>query len=203
VYAAGPGHLLEALGDLAPLRRVLLVGSTAVWPPADVRDPDAWIDETAPARPGDFRGEAILRAAALLFHRLPGRAIALRLAGIYGPGRAYLIDGLRAGGIVAPEDSGHWSNRIHVEDAAAACLHLLNLAEGGSCYIGTDGHPVDRGLFYDSLSDLPGVPRPRCKPMSPTGKRLSNARLLASGWSPRWPDAPEGYRALLENRTGA
>ncbi len=197
VYPVGIRHLLDALAGQRTLQRLVLVGSTAVWPPADAGNPGLWVDERTPTRPDSFRGDAIVRAETLLRDWLPGRSTVLRLGGIYGPSRTRLLDGLRAGKLVAPDGPGHWSNRIHIDDAASACLHLLRLPNPAACYIGTDGHPTDKAWFYDRLAELLSVPHPLRETMAPTGKRLSNARLVVSGWSPRWPDAVAGYRALL------
>lgn len=198
VYPAGIRHLLDALAGQTTLQRLVLVGSTAVWQPADARDPDAWVDESTPTCPDSFRGDAIVRAETLLRDRFPDRSTTLRLGGIYGPGRTRLLDGLRAGTIVAPGGPGHWSNRIHIDDAASACLYLLRLPKPDACYIGTDGRPTDKAWFYDRLAELLSVPHPPREAMAPTGKRLANARLVSTGWSPHWPDAVAGYRALLQ-----
>lgn len=200
VYPLGLGHLLDVLERRTGLQRVVLVDSTAVWPAAQPASPDAWVDEETPVCRDGFRARAMLRAEALLLRRLPQQSTALRLGGIYGPGRTRLLDGLRAGRLVAPDGPGHWSNRIHIDDAASACIHLLSLPKLHTCYIGTDGHPTDKGWFYDRLSDLLGVPCPPRQIMAPSGKRLTNARLIASGWAPHWPDGVEGYRALLRGQ---
>lgn len=195
VYPDGLTNLLNALPQAEHIQRCILVDSTAVWAP----DPHshAPIDENTPTNPADFRGECMLEAEKILHHRLPRRGVALRLAGLYGPGRTRLLDGLRTGRITAPDGPGHWANRIHIEDAATACTHLLTLENPADCYIGTDGHPTVTAAFYDELAALLGAPPPPRKATPPSGKRLSNARLIASGWQPRWPDAVAGYRALL------
>lgn len=196
-YPIGLTHLLHALQKQSSLQRVVMVGSTAVWPSATAATADDWVDETTPAQPDNFRGEAILKAEQILHASLPeGGGTVLRLGGIYGPGRHRLINAIRAGRITAPEGPGHWSNRIHVDDAASACLHLLQLAKPAPCYIGTDGWPRDKATFYDQLADLIRVGRPIRQPMPPSGKRLSNARLCDSGWQPQWPDTIEYYRSV-------
>ncbi len=197
VYPTGIRHLLDALAGQSTLQRLVLVSSTAVWPSASTDAPDLWVDENTPTCPDNFRGDAIVRAETWLLDRLPRQSTVLRLGGIYGPGRTQLLDGLRTGKRVAPDGPGHWSNRIHIDDAASACLHLLQLAQPDACYIGTDGNPTEKGWFYDRLADLLSVAPPSRQAMAPSGKRLSNKRLVASGWSPCWPDAVEGYRALL------
>jgi nucleoside-diphosphate-sugar epimerase len=197
VYPRGLGMLLDALPEPDRLRRCVLVDSTAVWGPSE-----AWVNEETPARPDDFRGRSMLRAEALMHERLaklPGAATgtALRLSGLYGPGRLRLIDGLRAGRIKAPGGPGHWANRIHIDDAAAACAHLLTLAHPMPCYIGTDDRPMPTADLYDALARMSDSPRPDRQFRPPDGKRLSNERLRGSGWIPQWPDMAAGYAAAL------
>lgn len=193
-YPLGLDNLLE---KTPLLQRFVLVGSSVVWPAADAADAMAWVDETTPTRAENFRAEAILLAEAVLFERLPDRGVALRLGGIYGPGRTRLINRLCSGRLVSPDGPGHWSNRIHIEDAAAACVHLLGLPEPANCYIGTDNHPTVTSQFHAALADLLEMPRPSLRMLPPSGKRLSSERLIASGWRPRWPDALAGYRAIV------
>lgn len=195
-YLTGLDNLLNALPETARLERFILVGSTAVWAPSEDE-----ITEDTPAHSAMFNGEIILEAEALLHGRLPGLSIALRLGGLYGPGRTKLLDHLREGRQQAPAGPGHYVNRIHIEDAASACLHLLTLDDPAPCYIGTDGHPLETALFYDALADQLGIPHPKRRNVAPSGKRLSNQRLLNSGWRPVWPDAIRGYQALID--TGA
>lgn len=197
VYPRGLGMLLDALPEPDRLRRCVLVDSTAVWGPSE-----AWVNEETPARPDDFRGRSMLQAEALMHERLaklPGAATgtALRLSGLYGPGRLRLIDGLRAGRIKAPGGPGHWANRIHIDDAAAACAHLLTLAHPMPCYIGTDDRPMPTADLYDALARMSGSTRPDRQFRPPDGKRLSNERLRGSGWIPQWPDMAAGYAAAL------
>lgn len=190
-YLTGLDNLLDALPQTSRLERFILVSSTAVWAPSEDE-----ITEDTPAHPATFNGKIILEAEALLQQRLPGLGIALRLGGLYGPGRTALLDHLREGRQQAPAGAGHYVNRIHIEDAASACLHLLTLDNPATCYIGTDGHPLEAAQLYDALADQLGVPHPKRRSAPPSGKRLSNQRLLESGWRPAWPNAIQGYRAL-------
>lgn len=197
VYPRGLRTLLEALPEPERLRRCVLVDSTAVWGPSD-----AWVNERTPPDPEDFRGASMLAAEALLHERLASRfpnatGTALRLSGLYGPGRLRLIDGLRSGRTKAPSGPGHWANRIHIEDAASACAHLLTLPKPLPCYIGTDDHPMPTADLYDTLAHMVNSPPPRREARPPDGKRLSNERLRASGWTPEWPDMTAGYAHAL------
>lgn len=194
VFLDGLRNMLQAV-DAATLQRVLFVSSSAVYG----EQGGEWVDEATPPAPPGFNGQALLEAErALSRHQVD--SIVLRLAGLYGPGRLQLIDRLRLGQASAPRQPRHWANRIHVEDAAAATVHLLDLKEHQSLYVGVDDTPLPLDALYDELAALAGAPPVPAGP-APAGvgsKRLSNARLKASGFQFRWPDSRTGYAALLQ-----
>ncbi|WP_019938532.1 SDR family oxidoreductase [Bordetella sp. FB-8] len=194
VFTDGVKHVFAAL-DRSALRRVVFVSSSAVYG----EHAGGWVDEDTPPAPTGYNGRILLETERWLADQgLP--AVALRLAGIYGPGRTQLLDRLRAGQARAPMDPPHWANRIHVDDAAAAIVHLLALAQAQPVYIGCDDTPLPLHELYAHLADLLGAAAPASGP-APAGigsKRLSNARLKSSGYSPRWPDARAGYAALIK-----
>lgn len=196
IFIDGLRHLLGALGQQS-LRRVLFVSSSAVYG----EHGEAWVDEDTPPAPPGFNGNVLLEAEAWLSSQ-PVRSIALRLAGLYGPGRTHVIDQLRAGTARVSRQVQHWANRIHVEDAAAAIVHLLGIDEPQSLYLGVDDTPMRLDVLYDDLAALIHAPAAGEGP-SPAGvgsKRLSNARLRASGFRFQWPDSRAGYAELLEAR---
>ena len=193
-FVDGLRHLLAALGAQT-LRRVLFVSSSAVY--GD--HAGGWVNEDTPVAPPGFNGAVLLEAEQGLASQ-PVRSIVLRLAGLYGPGRVHLLDRLRAGTAQVPRDPPHWANRIHVDDAAAAIVHLLQVADPQACYLGVDSTPLPLHVLYDELARLINAPPPRSgpPPVAVGSKRLSNARLLDSGFVPRWPDARDGYAALIQ-----
>jgi len=191
VYADGLPALLKSLSPdtLRNLQRCVLVTSSAVWAPME-----GLVNETTPVTLTNFRSRAMVRAEDALNSLLPKHvAVTLRLSGLYGPGREYLVNALRAGKMKAPDGPGHWGNRIHIDDAASACRHLLELPAPQSLYIGTDDHPVPLADFYDAVAEVVGAPAPARELQPPSGKRLSNATLRAAGWVPKWPRALEWY----------
>lgn len=193
-FLDGLRHLLVALGQ-GSLRRVLLVSSSAVYG----EHGGDWVDEDTPPAPPGFNGALLLEAEQWLAAQSP-RSIVLRLAGLYGPGRMQLLERLRAGQVAVPRTMSHWANRIHVDDAAAAVVHLLQLTDPLPLYLGVDSMPLLLDVLYDYLAGLIGA-APAVDGPAPAGigsKRLSNARLRASGFAPQWPDAREGYAALLD-----
>lgn len=199
-YVEGLRNLLAALARLpAPPRRAIFTSSTAVYGQRD----GEWVDEASPTEPADFRGRVLLEGERLLA-AFPGRATALRLAGIYGPGRTSLVDSVRAGRAVIAPGGPRWTNRIHREDCAGALAHVLALPEPEPVYLGVDDEPADRGEVLRWLAARIGAPAPRvatdaaAEPDARGGnKRCSNARLRASGWRPRFPTFREGYAALI------
>ena len=196
LFADGLRNLLVAEG-LATLQRVLLVSSSAVY--GDYAG--AWVDEDTPTAPLAFNG-TLLRDVEQWLALQPVHSIVLRLAGIYGPGRLQLLERLRTGSVRVPRATPHWANRVHVDDAAAAVAHLLQLADPLLLYLGVDDTPLPLDVLYDYLAGLIDAPLPEDGP-APAGvgsKRLSNARLRASGWAPRWLDARAGYAELVRSR---
>lgn len=193
LFVDGLRHVLARV-DGPSLQRVLLVSSSAVYG----EHGGDWVDEDTPAQPPGFNG-ALLRDAEQWLLAQPVRSIVLRLAGLYGPGRMQLVERLRQGRVVVPRTTPHWANRIHIDDAAAAVAHLLALPAPQQIYLGVDDTPLPLDVLYDHLAQLIGAALPAAGP-PPGGigsKRLSNARLRASGFVPRWPDSRAGYAALL------
>lgn len=193
VYPQGLTTLLNSLSArcVGQLKRCVLVGSSVVWPPSD-----DWIDEDSPAQGTGFRAQALLEAETVLQARVPeGAGVTLRLSGLYGPGRLRLLKGLLAGTITVPDGPGHWANRIHIDDAARACAHLLALEHPQPLYIGTDDCPLPTSELYEAVAKRVGAPAPAREFRAHDGKRLSNARLRASGWEPVWPSALDWYES--------
>ncbi|HEY4294477.1 NAD-dependent epimerase/dehydratase family protein [Luteibacter sp.] len=192
VFVDGLRHLLEALPSTP--ERTLFVSSSAVYG----EHGGDWVDEATPADPPGFNGRVLLAAERWLASRDVG-GVSLRLAGLYGPGRTQLFERLREGKAAVPRGRQVFANRIHVDDAAAALAFLLDLEAPDAVYVGVDDTPLPIDELYDHLAGLLGAPLPAEGP-GPAGvgnKRLSNARLRAAGFRCAWPDARDGYAALL------
>ena len=185
-YVDGMARALDALPE--PPERAVLVSSTAVMPSREQPPLD---DETTPAAPSDGPGRMLLAAEEAFHQRVPHGTV-LRLSGLYGGGSTRLLDQVREGRI---DDPHRWTNRIHRDDAAAAVVHLLTMtAQPDRLYLGTDDEPAMLGDVAAFLAERLGAPAP--PPADPTqghGKRLSAARLRATGWVPTCPSYREGY----------
>ncbi|HEY8753307.1 MAG TPA: SDR family NAD(P)-dependent oxidoreductase, partial [Arthrobacter sp.] len=126
--------------------------------------------------------------------------VLLRLGGIYGPGRTRLIDQVRNGVAVIP-DEPRFTNRIHRDDAAAAIVHLASRDDlPAPIYVGVDNSPAELGEVLRFLASEMGYPEP---PVGPAGdarggnKRCNNGLLRSTGLDFAFPSFREGYRALL------
>ena len=188
-YVDGMARALDAL-DVPP-ERAVLVSSTAVMPSHSEPPLD---DETTTASPGDGPGRMLVAAEEAFHARIPHGTV-LRLSGLYGGSSTRLLDQVREGRI---DDPHRWTNRIHREDAAAAVVHLLTMAATPhGLYLGTDDEPAQLGDVAAHLADRLGAPAPPpADPQEGHGKRLSNARLRATGWAPTYPSYREGYQHI-------
>ena len=183
LYHDGLRRLLDAVE--AP--RVVFVSSTAVY----AQDAGEWVDEGTAAAPAAFNGRVLLDAERVLAP-LPGGSV-LRLSGIYGPGREYLLRKARAGEAGEPR----WTNRIHVQDAAAALSHLLDLRHPQPLYLGNDDRPALESEVLAWVRGAEGLPPVAAAAGPERGRRVSNARLRGSGWVPGYADYRSGYAGLL------
>ncbi|KNH21747.1 epimerase [Arthrobacter sp. ZBG10] len=199
-YLGGVANVLDALErDGVRPARVLFVSSTAVYGDAG----GGWVDESTPTAPGGFSGRILVEAEELLRTRLAGTGtapVSLRLGGIYGPGRTRLIDQVRSGAAVIPQEV-RYTNRIHRDDAAAAVVHLATMAaEPGPVYVGVDDDPADLGSVLCFLATHLGLPEPAVGDAGPArggNKRCSNHLLRGSGMEFAFPSFREGYREVL------
>ena len=95
----------------------------------------------------------------------------LRLPGIYGPGRS-VLDGLTAGRSRRINKPDQVFCRIHVEDIAGACLHLIHKAASGQAPTivnVVDDEPAPSGDLLEFGAnllncELPAEDLRRCQP---------------------------------------
>ena len=196
-YVEGVGRLLDALAAQGQNpKRIFLLSSTSVYG----QDRGDWVDETSPTQPLDFRGKRILEAEGLL--GASGQAATIvRLGGIYGPQRISMIERVRSGRAIVARGGPRYTNRIHRDDCAGALRHLMRLPAPEGVYLGVDCEPADDAAVLRWLAGAIGAPEPRVDAASGgrtrANKRCRNDRLLASGYSFRYPTFREGYSALL------
>ena len=183
VYLDGARHLSAAVWAA----RFVYTGSTSVYAQLD----GGWVDEESPAVPDRETGR-VLRETEAVVLAAPGGIVA-RLAGIYGSGRSVLLKKFLEGDAVVEGDGGRWLNQIHREDAAAALFRLAQADAFPGIYNVADGTPLTQRELYRGLAERfgrempPSGPEDRNRKRGWTSKRVSNAKVKALGWEPRYP----------------
>lgn len=181
VYVDGCRNLLSAFPEV-PL---LFTSSTSVYAQTD----GSVVCEESVAEPDRETGRLLLAAEAIVLDA--GGTIA-RLAGIYGPGRSVILKKFLSGEAVIEEDGRRFINQIHRDDAARAILHLAERRLGGVFNV-VDSTPMSQLDCFQSLASHfhlplpPSGPRDLNRKRGWTHKKVSNAKLVASGWSPEFP----------------
>jgi nucleoside-diphosphate-sugar epimerase len=195
-YVAGLKNVLTTQIQNASLQHVFFVSSTRVYGQIT----NDLLDENSPAIPADFGGERLLEAENAL-KALPCKSTSMRLSGIYGAGRLYLVN--MSKDLSKWPQENHWSNRIHRDDAAAFIALMTNKViqnqSVADCYIVTDSMPTQQ---YDVLKWLAGkqnidVTNIRT-PLATGGKRLSNLRMRETGFELQYPNYQAGYSHILK-----
>jgi nucleoside-diphosphate-sugar epimerase len=189
VYLEG----VRALHFLLEPRQLIFTSSTSVYAQND----GSWVDEDSPAEPQRETGKILAEAEKFVLAR--GGAVA-RLAGIYGPGRSVLLQKFMAGQAVIEDGGTRFINQIHRDDAASALFRLAATRAQGVFNV-TDSTPTSQRETYSWLAKHFGRPLPPegtadvNRKRGVTNKRVSNARLLSLGWTPRYPS----FRTAVES----
>lgn len=185
-----------ALSEGFPAARLVFCSSTSVYAQTD----GSWVTEESPAEPERETGRILREAEERVLAR--GGCVA-RLAGIYGPGRSFVLRNLLEGRarIEGGGGEGRWLNQIHREDAADAVERLVSRGSAGIFNV-SDDRPLTQRQCFEKLalrfgcSVPPVVPPDESRKRAWTNKRVANARLRATGWTPRYPDY---FRALEQD----
>ena len=187
LYLEGARHLLR---ELKPLRLVY-TSSTSVYAQID----GEWVDETSPAEPQHETGQ-ILRQTEELITQKGG--LVVRLAGIYGPGRSALLRKFLSGEARLENGGGRYQNQAHRDDIAAGLFHLASLPDNPGIVNLADDQPFTQLQCYAWLAKKLNRPLPAESALTgerkrgTSNKRVSNRKLRALGWTPRFPNFQVG-----------
>jgi nucleoside-diphosphate-sugar epimerase len=196
-YVTGLKNVLKTQSQNTNLQHVFFVSSTRVYGQNNAEI----LDENSPATPTDFGGERLLEAEKTL-KSLSCKATSMRLSGIYGNGRLYLVN--MAKDITKWPTENHWSNRIHRDDAAGFITFMvkkaLNKEALEDTYIVTDDMPTQQYEVLTWLANQQKIDTSNIKmPPAQGGKRLSNKRMRNAGFELQYPNYQAGYRHILQN----
>lgn len=191
VYLNGVQNLLNVF----PRTPLLFTSSTSVYAQTD----GSWVSETDVAEPSRETGRILREAEELV---LAAHGIVARLGGIYGPGRSFLLKKFCAGEAVIDREHDRFINQVHRDDIASALLLLSELG-AAEIYNVVDNEPILLSECYEWLAreldrDSPpeGVAKQNRK-RGDSDKRVSNKKLRALGWIPRYPTFADAMRSSI------
>lgn len=200
--------LVQACARLGAARLVYL-SSTGVYGAAN----GEWVDESAPAAPAADHGVHRLAAETAILREAGNAglsAVALRIAGIYGPGRGVQAR-LRGGGyrVIGAGDS--YVSRIHVDDLVDVII-AAGTADPlpARIYNVADDEPTTAREHADAVAALLGLPPPPSMPeheASPMARallggnrKIANDRMKRDlGIALRYPTWRQGLAATLRD----
>ena len=165
-------NLLAALGKAKSLpRRLIYVSTTGVY--GDCRG--AQIDETRRLNPESARAGRRVDAERRLrrWGKATGVAVSiLRAPGIYAANRLPIDRLQRALPALNEADDGY-TNHIHADDLAAACIAALRHGGANRVYNAVDDSDLKMAEYFDRVADAFALPRP------PRISRQEAARTLS------------------------
>jgi len=165
---------------------LLFTSSTSVYGQSD----GSTVTEESPAEPDRETGRLLLAAENVV---LTAGGFVARLSGIYGPGRSVILRKFLSGEAVIEEDGRRLLNQIHRDDAAAAIKHLLTGDADPGIYNVSDSEALSQRECYEAMARIflrevpPTGPRDLNRKRGWTHKRVSNAKIRATGWEPVFP----------------
>jgi nucleoside-diphosphate-sugar epimerase len=178
--------LLAALARRGRVQRIVYVSTSGVY--GDCAG--ARIDETRRVNPATGRARRRVDAERRLrwYGRAFGvRASVLRVPGIYAPDRPAgdprrrVLDGTPR--LAAAADV--YTNHIHADDLARACIAALHRGAAQRVYHASDDSQSKTGDWFDRVADLCGLPRPPRISHAQAEATLSPAQLSFLGESRR------------------
>ncbi len=186
VFLDGVGHLQAVFPGIP----IVLTSSSSVYGQTD----GSVVNEESPTEPDRETSRILCEAESLVCEK---GGIALRLAGIYGPGRSvHLKKMLEGTATIESGEPSRYLNQIHRDDAAGAIVHLLR--QGVATYAGrifnvSDDSPITQRECYETMGDFFDLPVPPEAPPDKNRKRawtnkiVENSALRAAGWELRYP----------------
>lgn len=199
-YLRIAANLVEAAGRQG-VRALVYTGSTGIFGQKDGSE----VDETAPPAPASPTAEVLAATERTYLEAarkgIPARVV--RLAGLYGPGRVWMLDQVRSGALALGPGDHAWLNSCHRDDAAAMVLGALDRGRDGQVYHAADAEPMRRREVVLLVAAALGIPPPRSagdRPWSGPDRRISGTWSRAAlGLELEWPSLREGLAPLVED----
>ena len=227
LYLQGTRNLIEWLAA-APPQKFVYTSSTGVYGQND----GSMVKESSPTEPASETAEVLVETEKLLLevaqpvgasvlasrdggtdqgsrgrspHPFP--AVILRVAGIYGPNRGYLLKQYLRNEARLEGKGERILNMVHQDDLIGTIIAALRNGRAGEIYNAVDDEPVSQFHFFQWLAGTLDLPLPPSVPADlettrkrgVTNKKVSNRRLkMELGYQFKYPNFRKGYTAELQ-----
>ncbi|MCU0785434.1 MAG: SDR family oxidoreductase [Verrucomicrobia bacterium] len=167
------------------------------------------VKETSPTEPATETAKVLVETEKVLLAAAREQnfpAVVLRVAGIYGPDRGYLLKQYLKNEARIEGNGGRILNMIHRDDLIGAIIAALKNGRPGEIYNAVDDEPVSQFTFFQWLAGTLGKDMPPSAPEDAeanrkpgvTNKRVSNRRLkMELGYQFKYPNFRKGYTAEI------
>jgi len=195
-YVEGLKQVIKSIKYINNFQHLFFVSSTSVYGDNN----DQFIDEFSETSPKNFRGTILLEAENLL-NTVKFNSTILRLSGIYGSGRNYMIK-LSQDAESWPKVD-RWTNRINEDDAANFIIFLLNQCLQGEIpeklYLLTDKEPVTLFRLLNWIRQNLNLKNKINITSDPIlGKRLRSSIIPSLKFEYKYPTYKQGYKVLIQ-----
>lgn len=195
-YVEGLKQVIKSIKYINNFQHLFFVSSTSVYGDNN----DQFIDEFSETSPKNFRGTILLEAENLL-NTVKFNSTILRLSGIYGSGRNYMIK-LSQDAESWPKVD-RWTNRINEDDAANFIIFLLNQCLQGEIpeklYLLTDKEPVTLFRLLNWIRQNLNLKNKINITSDPIlGKRLRSSIIPSLKFEYKYPTYKQGYKELIQ-----
>ncbi len=209
-YVDGNRSLVDWMEKTRFAGPAIYTSSVSVYPDSQ----GGWVGESD-ARPHSERAEIMLEAEEMFLSGPPTVVkMALRLGGIYGPGRSFLANRIREANGVMPGYGDYYLNLIHLEDIVSAIEAVFKApSRQQGVFNVVDDQPMLKSELVSGLASVMGLGRITFYPNSvghrssrrSDGERPANRRISNKGfkeafdWSPCFPNGLSGMTQLVSS----
>ena len=211
-YYQGQASIIQwAKSKLKSIESYIYTSSTSVYG----ENKGAWVEEysleeeAAHSEAAEIlrRSEDLIEANQSYFENY----FILRLSGIYGPERHYLLNQMQSSHVFAGSGD-NFMNMIHVDDIVLGIMKMIEVkgASASGIYNLSDDYPTKKEVVVEWLSGKLGIEAPgfdeelfsqrhASRKTRTKNRRITNAKIKkALGLSLRYPSYKEGYSQIIE-----
>ncbi len=212
-YIDGQNSIAEWISN-GHIDKCIYTSSTSVYP----QNEGEIITENSPTNYAIGTGEIILESEKILSNldkKYLNTLYILRLSGIYGPNRHYLLDQLKQGKNEFEGSCEHFLNLIHRDDICSAIWSLINsnISVSDEVFNLSDNNPFTKKYVINWLAEKVGCESPKFNfennlesvthrinksKSNPKNRIISSDKIQKMiNWQPAYKNFMEGYNSIL------